>query len=143
MAARSAVSPDQDMASTTSPFCTMPRSPWPASAAWTKVAGRPVEASVAAILRATRPDFPMPVTITRPGASAIVLTASSKEAPRLFGSREAKAASSDDRPSRATPRVLRADRTGDFDGAFMPALITRLALLHPQSGPRALWLSRH
>jgi hypothetical protein len=31
----------------------MPRSPWLASAAWTKKAGVPVEARVAAILRAT------------------------------------------------------------------------------------------
>ena len=48
----------------------MPRSPWLASAACTKKAGVPVEASVAAILRATWPDLPMPVTITRPRAAA-------------------------------------------------------------------------
>ena len=56
----------------------MPRSPWLASAAWTKNAGWPVEASVAAILRATWPDLPRPVTITRPGAAAIVSTARRK-----------------------------------------------------------------
>ena len=44
----------------------MPRSPWLASAGWTKAAGWPVEARVAAILRATWPDLPMPVTMTRP-----------------------------------------------------------------------------
>ena len=44
----------------------MPRSPWLASAGWTKSAGVPVEASVAAILRATWPLLPMPVTTTRP-----------------------------------------------------------------------------
>ena len=48
----------------------MPRSPWLASAAWTKNAGVPVEASVAAILRAMWPDLPMPVTIKRPRAPA-------------------------------------------------------------------------
>ena len=44
----------------------MPRSPWLASAGWTKSAGVPVEARVAAILRATWPLLPMPVTTTRP-----------------------------------------------------------------------------
>ena len=69
--ASSALSPDHETAMTTSPFCTMPRSPWLASVAWTKNAGRPVEAKVAAILRPTWPDLPRPVTITRPGAAAI------------------------------------------------------------------------
>ena len=46
----------------------MPRSPWLASLGWTKKAGVPVEAKVAAILRPTWPDLPMPVTITRPRA---------------------------------------------------------------------------
>ena len=49
----SGVSPDHDSASTTSPSATMPRSPWLASAGCRKKAGWPVEASVAAILRAT------------------------------------------------------------------------------------------
>jgi hypothetical protein len=44
----------------------MPRSPWLASAAWTKKAGVPVEAKVAAILRPIWPDLPSPVTISRP-----------------------------------------------------------------------------
>ena len=48
----------------------MPRSPWLASPGWTKKAGVPVEAKVAAILRATWPDLPMPVTMTRPLARA-------------------------------------------------------------------------
>ena len=38
----------------------MPRSPWLASAGWTKCAGVPVLARVAAILRAMWPDLPMP-----------------------------------------------------------------------------------
>jgi hypothetical protein len=56
----------------------MPRSPWLASAGWTKWAGVPVEARVAAILRLTWPDFPMPDTITRPGAARIMVMAAAK-----------------------------------------------------------------
>ena len=44
----------------------MPRSPWLASPGCRKNAGVPVLASVAAILCATWPDLPMPVTTTRP-----------------------------------------------------------------------------
>ena len=47
----------------------MPRSPWLASAGWTNMAGEPVEARVAAILRATWPDLPMPVQTIRPLAA--------------------------------------------------------------------------
>jgi hypothetical protein len=50
----------------------MPRSPWLASAGCTNCAGVPVEAKVAAILRATWPDLPMPETITRRAARASV-----------------------------------------------------------------------
>ena len=53
---------------TTSSAVIMPRSPWAASAGCTKNAGVPVEASVAASLRATWPDLPMPETTTRPRA---------------------------------------------------------------------------
>ena len=53
----------------------MPRSPWLASAGWTNSAGVPVEASVAAILRATWPLLPMPVTTTRPLTAAEQLDA--------------------------------------------------------------------
>ena len=69
MSASSAVSPDHESASTTSLLCSMPRSPWLASAGWTNIAGWPVEASVAAIFRPTWPDLPMPVTMTRPAAA--------------------------------------------------------------------------
>ena len=62
----SGVSPELDSASTTSARVIMPRSPWLASAGCRKNAGVPVEASVAAILPATWPDLPMPVTTTRP-----------------------------------------------------------------------------
>ena len=77
----SACSPDQDSAMMTSSAVIMPRSPWLASAAWTKKAGVPVEARVAAILRATWPDLPSPVTITRPLASRIRSTAAANAAP--------------------------------------------------------------
>src|SRR5258706_13125088 len=54
------------MAMNTSPLSIMPRSPWLASAGWTKYAGVPVLESVEAILRAMCPDLPMPLTTTRP-----------------------------------------------------------------------------
>ena len=47
----SADSPDHERATMTSSGVTMPRSPWLASAGWTKKAGVPVEARVEAILR--------------------------------------------------------------------------------------------
>ena len=59
----------------------MPRSPWLASLGCTKKAGVPVEAKVAAILRPTWPDLPMPVTITRPRARWIRSTAAANERP--------------------------------------------------------------
>jgi hypothetical protein len=62
----SGVSPEFEIASTTSVAVIIPRSPWLASPGWTKKDGVPVLASVAAILPATWPDLPMPVTTTRP-----------------------------------------------------------------------------
>ncbi len=76
ISAISGVSPLLDRTSATSPFVTMPRSPWLASAGCTNCAGVPVEASVAAILRPTWPDLPMPDTTTRPVACRISRTAS-------------------------------------------------------------------
>src|SRR5687768_18475518 len=52
-----------------------PRSPCRASAGWRKKAGVPVLDNVAAILRHTMPDLPMPVMITRPLHSATSVTA--------------------------------------------------------------------
>ena len=52
--------------------------------------GRPVDARVAAILRATCPLLPIPVTATRPLAAAITRTASSKTRPRPSSSAAAK-----------------------------------------------------
>src|SRR5665213_3937766 len=70
MSASSALFPEFDSAITTSPAPIIPRSPWLASAGWTNCAGVPVETRVAAILRATWPLLPMPVTISRPDAAA-------------------------------------------------------------------------
>ena len=67
-----------EMAMNTSSRSIMPRSPWRASAGCTKNAGVPVEASVAAILRAMWPDLPMPLTTTRPRHSRISATAARK-----------------------------------------------------------------
>ena len=82
----------------------MPRSPWLASAACTKKAGVPVEASVAAILRATWPDLPSPVTMTRPLACADQVDGGGKGRPEraLQGRR--------DRADAADPGIERAQR---------------------------------
>ncbi len=77
----SVVSPDHDSAMMTSSGVIMPRSPWLASPGCTKNAGVPVDAMVAAILRATWPDLPIPVTITRPLARRINSTAAMKDCP--------------------------------------------------------------
>jgi hypothetical protein len=77
----SGCSPDHDSAMITSSGVIMPRSPWPASAACTKKAGVPVEASVEATLRATWPDLPSPVTMTRPLARRIRSTEAANAAP--------------------------------------------------------------
>ena len=73
--ASSSLSPLLLMASTTSCCVTMPKSPCPASAGCTNMAGVPVEASVAAILRPTCPLLPMPIITTRPCAASMVATA--------------------------------------------------------------------
>ena len=62
----------------TSSEVTIPRSPWLASAGWTKKAGVPVLASVAAILRAICPDLPIPDTTTRPRQPSSSATAWTK-----------------------------------------------------------------
>ena len=66
MAAISSLSPELEIATTTSLSTIMPKSPCAASAGWTKNAGVPVEAMVAAILRPICPDLPMPVITTLP-----------------------------------------------------------------------------
>ena len=67
----------------TSSFEIMPRSPWKASPGWRKKLGVPVEASVAAILRPTRPDLPMPVTMHFPRQARISSTAATKLSPSV------------------------------------------------------------
>ena len=76
----SAVSPELEMASSTSSRVIMPMSPWLASAACMKKEGVPVEASVAAIFPAMCPDLPMPLTMTRPRHSRQMLQARAKVA---------------------------------------------------------------
>ncbi len=66
----------------TSSAVIMPRSPWPASAAWTKKAGVPVEAKVAAILRPIWPLLPTPLTTTRPLAARSTSTVRAKGSAR-------------------------------------------------------------
>ena len=62
----SSVSPELDIAITTSSLVIMPKSPWLASPGCIKKAGVPVDASVDAIFPPIWPLFPMPVTTTRP-----------------------------------------------------------------------------
>ena len=81
MAPSSSLSPELEMASTTSPRATMPRSPWLASPGWTNIAGVPVDASVAAILRPTWPLLPIPISTTRPRHSSITCAACAKPSP--------------------------------------------------------------
>jgi hypothetical protein len=78
IAISSSDSPEFDMATNTSSEVTMPRSPWLASAGCTKNAGVPVLANVAASLRATWPDLPMPETTTRPRQPRMKSIASTK-----------------------------------------------------------------
>src|SRR5690606_18550827 len=66
MVVTSAVLPEFEMASTTACLVIMPRSPWLASPGWTTDEGVPVLARVAALLLPPWPDFPIPVTTTRP-----------------------------------------------------------------------------
>ena len=66
----------------TSSLWIIPRSPWLASAGWTKYAGVPVLDMVEAILRAMCPDLPMPLTITRPLQARISETAARKRSSR-------------------------------------------------------------
>src|SRR5579871_109707 len=79
----SSVPPLLERARTTSPLEAFPMSPWRASAGLKKRAGVPVEERVAAIFWPTSPDFPMPVTTTRPLDLRMSFTALSKEAPAL------------------------------------------------------------
>ncbi len=104
MAVSSPLSPLLELASTRSSLVTMPRSPWLASAGWTKNAGVPVEASVAAILRPTWPLLPMPMTTTRPRACSTICTAWANTLSTRFD-RAVNAAASMSKVSRARRRA--------------------------------------
>ena len=71
MVSSSSVSPEFEMASTTSRGVIIPKSPWLASPGWTKKAGLPVLARVAAILPPMWPDLPMPSTTMRPSQASM------------------------------------------------------------------------
>jgi hypothetical protein len=115
MSPSSFVSPDQESATTTSSAVIMPRSPWLASLGWTKKAGVPVEARVAAIFVPICPDLPIPVTITRPLAARMRWTVSQKASPRPFDSAEDRAS----RPARSVAIVRRAE---SMAGTFASSL---------------------
>ncbi len=100
MSESSAVSPELDSASTASSAVIIPRSPWLASPGWTNWAGVPVEAKVAAILRATWPLLPIPVTMTRPRIAASSSTPAAK--------RPSRPAINAVNPSISMPRTRRA-----------------------------------
>ena len=82
----SGVSPELEIATTTSVRVIIPRSPWPASAGCRKNAGVPVLAKVAAIFRAICPDLPIPVTTTRPSHAEADTAGSGK--PRIQARRK-------------------------------------------------------
>src|SRR2546421_4909111 len=83
---------------------TIPRSPCRESTGWRNDAGVPVEVKVAAILRAMRPDFPTPETITRPAVSARSSTAAANAGPSRWATRPMASAS---RASTRRPRSTR------------------------------------
>ncbi len=62
----SSLFPELEIAISTSPRTSIPKSPWPASPGCIKKDGVPVEANVAAIFRPICPDLPIPVITTRP-----------------------------------------------------------------------------
>ena len=102
----SSLSPELEIAMTMSPAVTMPRSPWLASAGCTNIAGVPVEASVAAILRPTCPLLPMPITTTRPRQASIASTARTKPGPsRCLAPSSAAASMSSVRAASASARA--------------------------------------
>src|SRR5579875_3335886 len=93
------------MASSTSPATSIPRSPWRASAGCRNIAGVPVLESVAATLRPIRPDFPIPVTTTRPRQPSSSSTALSKR-PSSRSCRSRMACASISSTRRATSRLM-------------------------------------
>ncbi len=119
----SLVPPEFEMASTTSCAVIMPRSPWLASPGCTKNAGVPALASVAAILRPTWPDLPMPVTTMRPRHASMSLQASAKLLPTRRD-REASALASVSMTDTADAQRL-ASVTSAADGRPLPGVLGR------------------
>src|SRR5579883_2877208 len=119
---------------TASPAAIMPRSPWLASPGWTNCAGVPVEARVAAILRATWPLFPMPVTMTRPRMPAISATAASKRSSRP--SSKARSPSISMRRTRRAARMPALSRFLGWHGGVFRHGIRRVGEGLRRPGPR-------
>ena len=124
-ASTSSDSPDLESRIATSPGPTMPRSPCTLSMGWRNVAGVPVEVRVAAILRAMSPDFPTPVTMTRPSDSAISATAAAKLAP--IRSSTAPSASRSRRTTRRPSSMI--------CSAFTSSTRRRATNAQPHTGP--------
>ena len=90
----SLVLPLFDRAMTQSSRVIIPISPWDASPGWTKKAGEPVLANVAATLPAMWPLFPMPVTTTRPVVDRMCRQACANDGPTAAVNAEMAAPSS-------------------------------------------------
>ena len=89
----SSVSPELEMASTTSSGVITPKSPWYTSRGLMKNDGVPVEEKVAAIFAPMCPLLPTPVTITLPLHESIMSTARSNWS-SIFGIRSSRASAS-------------------------------------------------
>ena len=84
----SGVFPLLEMTTTTSCGWMIPKSPWMASAACMKMAGVPVEFSVATIFCPMMALFPIPVTIMRPSVAwNMVRTLSTKPSSTKFSNK--------------------------------------------------------
>ena len=110
----SSVSPELDRARTRSSGVIIPRSPWLASPGWTKKAGLPVLARVAAILPAMCPDLPMPRTTMRPRQPSINWQARAKPSSRR-STKASTALASVSRTARPRARIFSA-RSGLIKG---------------------------
>src|SRR3990172_4048092 len=103
----------------TSSCRTIPRSPWLASAGWTKYAGVPVLDMVEAILRAMCPDLPIPLTITRPLQARISDTAArNRSSRRAIMARTASASIA--RTRRASSSAVPVASFGIMAGEYSP-----------------------
>src|SRR4051812_7116588 len=122
----------------------IPRSPWLASAGWTKKAWLTVEAKVASILRATWPDLPMPVQTIRPLALARISTARVNEPSRLFAcaDRASASAASTRRPTAMGSEPLIGSSLTGRHGAVLQIADRIARLLDPALGGLRLALHR-